>query len=84
MLLLATGGDPRAGLVLEGRAAGSLASELETAVSRAELRGELERLRGDAGDLPLVSAALDELASDASLSFRALACALLAEELVED
>ena len=81
VLLLATGGDPRSGLVLEGRAVGSLAVELESALSVAELRGELERLRGDAGDLPLVSAALGELASDASLSFRALACALLAEEL---
>jgi hypothetical protein len=84
ILLLAAGGDPRNGLVLDGRAAGSLAAELEGALSRAELRGEIQRLRGDAGDLPLVSAALGELAADASLSFRALACALLAEELDEN
>lgn len=84
VLLLAAGGDPRSGLVLEGRAAGSLAVELEAATSWTELRGQLERLQGEAGELPLVSAALGELASDASLAFRALACALLAEELDQD
>ena len=81
VLLLATGGDPRSGLVLDGRAAASLAAELEPALPWEELSAELERLRGGAGDLPLVSAAIGELVSDASLSLRALACALLAEEL---
>jgi hypothetical protein len=81
ILLLATGGDPRSGLVLDGRAAASLAAELEPVLPWEELHAELERLRGGAGDLPLVRAAIGELVSDASLSLRALACALLAEEL---
>jgi hypothetical protein len=81
VLLLATGGDPRSGLVLDGRAAASLAAELEASLPRTALSGELDRLRGDTADLPLVSAALGELVSDPALCFRALACALLAEEL---
>ena len=83
LLLLAVGGDPRSGLLLDGRAACSLAVELESMLSWSDLRTRLEQLRPLADDLPLVAAALDELAADASLARRALACALLAEELEE-
>jgi hypothetical protein len=81
VLLLAAGGDPHRGLVLESRAVSSLAGELEGVLQEDDLLRELERLRGEAGGLPLVCEALSALISDASLARRALACGLLAEEL---
>jgi hypothetical protein len=81
VLLLAARGDPQRGLTLEGRAVSALAEELEGVLQEDELQRELERLRGEAGGLPLVCEALSALISDASLARRALACGLLAEEL---
>lgn len=80
LLLLAAGGDPHTGLVLDGRAVVSLADELDRPDRRTELRrglGELER--EPAG--PYVTAALGELLAGAETAWRAYACALLAEEL---
>jgi hypothetical protein len=41
----------------------------------------LEALRADAGGLEGISPSLEELLLDASLAWRAYACALLADEL---
>jgi hypothetical protein len=80
MLLLAAGGDPHEGLVLDGRAVVALAGELEVPERRAELGRGLGELAGeDAG--PNVRAALGELLADDELAWRAYACSLLAEEL---
>jgi hypothetical protein len=80
MLLLAAGGDPHEGLVLDGRAVVALAGELEVPERRAELGRGLGELAGeDAG--PNVRAALGELLADDELAWRAYACSLLADEL---
>jgi hypothetical protein len=84
MLLHAAGGDPHRDLVLDGRAVTSLAAELDTPGRRAELAHGLERLRGHADGLPLVSRRLSQLITDEDLAWRALACGLLAEELDPD
>ena len=80
MLLLAAGGDPHDGLVLDGRAVIALAAELDGPEPRAELvRGLGELVEAPAG--PNVEAALAELLADDELAWRAYACSLLAEEL---
>jgi hypothetical protein len=84
LLLLATGGDPRRELELDGRAVRSLASELDEAGRRAELAGALTALRATAAGLPHVTAAVDDLLADADLAWRRLAGALLVEELAGD
>jgi hypothetical protein len=81
MLLLAAGGDPQRELELDGRAVTALAAELDRPERRAALSRGLEALRDDAAALSRVSPRLDELLQDASLAWRAYACALLAEEL---
>lgn len=81
MLLLAAGGDPHRELDLDGRAVTALADELETAERLAQLREGLSSLREQALDLRSVSLALAALLADERLAWRALACALLAEEL---
>jgi hypothetical protein len=81
MLLLAAAGDPHRGLELEGRAVTALAAELDRPGRRAEVSRGLEALREDATGLTNVSPALEELLLDASLAWRAYACALLADEL---
>ena len=80
MLLLAAGGDPHDGLVLDGRAVVALASELDAPERRAELgRGLAELAREAAG--PNVNAAVSELLANDEVAWRAYACSLLAEEL---
>jgi hypothetical protein len=81
MLLLAAGGDPHRGLDLDGRAVAALAAELDRPERRAEVGRGLEALHTDAAGLKHLSTALDELALDSSLAWRAYACALLADEL---
>jgi hypothetical protein len=80
LLLLAAGGDPHLGLVLDGRAVVALADELDLPARRGELRRGLTELEREA-DSPHVEAALNELLADGELAWRAYACALLAEEL---
>lgn len=84
LLLLAAGGDPHRGLVLDGRAVTALADELDQPARRAELAEGLEALASDATPFPSVATAVAALRSDSSLAWRAYACALLAEELEED
>src|SRR5437763_11559103 len=81
MLLLAAGGDPHRELELDGRAVTSLAAELDRPERRAQVSRGLEALRPEAAGLSRVSPALEELLLDASLAWRAQACAPLADEL---
>ena len=81
MLLLAAGGDPLRELELDGRAVSSLAAELDRPERRAVVSRGLEALSPEAAGLANVSGALEQLLLDATLAWRAYACALLADEL---
>ena len=81
MLLLAARGDPHRELALDGRAVTALAAELDRPERSAEISRGLEALRAEAAGLAGVSPALEELLLDASLAWRAYACALLADQL---
>jgi hypothetical protein len=81
MFLLAAGGEPERGLVLDGRAVTALAGELDRPERRKALGAALVALREPVAGLPRVTAALDELLADDGLAWRALGCALLAEEV---
>jgi len=71
VLLLAAGGDPHREPELDGRAVTGLAAELDRPERRAELEAALRELRDGTS----------RLLADSDLAWRALACALLAEEL---
>jgi len=81
MLLLAAGGDPLRELELDGHAVSSLAAELDRPERRAVVSRGLEALSPEAAGLANVSGALEQLLLDATLAWRAYACALLADEL---
>jgi hypothetical protein len=81
LLVLAAGGDLRRELSLDDRAVVGLAADLDAPDRRAELDEALADLRRDAEDLPAAAAAVDELASDSDRAWRAVAAALLADEL---
>lgn len=83
-LLLATGGDPRRGLDLYGRAVGSLAADLDAPEAREGLRAGLRALEPDAAGLRGAQEALRLLLRDADLAWQCYACALLAEELADE
>lgn len=80
-LLLATGGDPRRGLELYGRAVGSLAADLDTPAARAQLHAGLRALQPEVAGLRGASEAVRVLLRDPDLAWQCYACALLAEEL---
>ena len=80
LLLLASGGDPRRPLDLDGRAVRSLADELR--VLAPALDDALAALEADAADLPTVGAALAELRGGAG--YRWLAVGILADELADE
>jgi hypothetical protein len=84
MLLLAAGGDPHRALELDARAVASLAEELDSPERRAELAGGLAGLRAESDGLPSVSFALDGLAGDGGLAWRAFAAGLIGEELADE
>ncbi len=83
LLLLATGGDPKRGLVPDSRAVTSLADDLWSERRGAELAEALAQLHAAASGLPRVQAMLEALGRDNELAWRSFACALLAEELAE-
>jgi hypothetical protein len=83
LLLLATGGDPRRGLALDGRAVTSLASDLSTEERRSSLAAALESTKQAATGLPTVESLVDLLLADDDVAWQCYACALLAEELAE-
>jgi hypothetical protein len=82
--LLATAGDPRREPDPNGRAVTALAADLDAPGRRRSLAEGFESLRASVKGLQEVSARLESLAGDEELSWRWFACALLAEELVED
>ena len=84
VLLLATGGDPRRGLDLDGRAVTALASDLDASSRRQLLERRLIALREEAEPFPQVRDALDTLLANSELAWRALAAALIAEDLEDD
>ncbi len=84
LLVLAAGGDPSRGLDLDGPAVLGLASDLDAPERREALEDGLFRLLEDAKGLPHVSEVGQALIAAPDLAWRAYACSLLAEELVED
>jgi len=81
LLLLAAGGDPRRALEPDGRAVRALAADLDSPARRGALARRLASLRAEAEGLPAVTAALERLLADGDAAWRALACALLADDL---
>ena len=84
VLLLATGGDPRRGLDLDGRAVTALAADLAAPAQLAELIAALAELAELLAGLPLLTARVAALRADPERAWRTLALALLADELDED
>ena len=83
-LLLATGGDPRRELDLDGRAVESFAAELDDEDARDRLEDALARLTADSEGLAAVSDGLARLRAQPDLAWRSYAGALLAEAIGED
>lgn len=80
-LLLATGGDPRRPLELDGRAVTALAADLGTPQRRDALMAELDSLAADVVELPSLRSTLDRLGADHDLAWRGLCAALLADSV---
>jgi hypothetical protein len=83
LLVLASGGDLHRELSLDDRAVTGLAADLDDPDRRAELEAALRALRATADELPESATALDSLLSDGDRAWRALAAALLADELTD-
>jgi hypothetical protein len=83
-LLLAAGGDPHRTLDPFGRAATSLADDLDSPERRAMLRRGLRSLREDVAGLRGARESLALLLSDGDLAWRVYATSLLAEALAEE
>ena len=83
-LLLATGGDPRRELDLNGRAVASMAQDLDDPVARERLEDALARLTADSEGLAAVSDGLARLRAQPDLAWRSYAGALLAEAIGDD
>jgi hypothetical protein len=84
VFVLAAGGDPHRPLSFDDRAVETLAADLSSRAQTARLEGRLADLAGEAEGLVHVAAVLAELREDAALAWRALACALLTEEVDGD
>lgn len=82
-LLLATGGDPRRPLDLDGRAVRALADDLDAAKRRAALAARLHELAGEVDELPQAAATLARLETDGDLAWRGYAAAILADALAD-
>ena len=80
-LLLATGGDPRRPLELDGRAVSALADDVDSPEGRAALQDALGVLVPEVAEILELAAVLQELLGDGDLAWRGLSAALLAEEL---
>ena len=83
VLVLAAGGDLHRELSLDDRAVTGLAADLDDPARRAELTAALGSLRSTADELPEAATALDALLSDGDRAWRALAAAVLADELTD-
>ena len=83
-LLLATGGDPRRALDLDGRAVTALAADLDDAARRAALHEGLALLADDVASTPRLAEAVGRLRADGDLAWRAFAAAQLAGSLDDE
>jgi len=83
-LLLATGGDPRRELDLDGRAVAAVAADLDDPSARDTLEDALARLTADSEGLAAVSDGLARLRAQPDLAWRSYAGALLAEAIGDD
>jgi len=83
-LLLAAGGDPHRPLDPFGRAATSLADDLDAPEHRQALGSGLDALVDEVAGLRGARESLELLRSDPDLAWKAFATALLAEALGED
>ena len=83
-LLLAAGGDPHRPLDPFGRAATSVADDLDVPERRAQLRTGLESLRGEVAGLRGARESLGLLLSDDDLAWQTFATSLLAEALADE
>jgi hypothetical protein len=81
LFVLAAGGDPHRDLEADTVAAGRLAAELDAPARRRELDDALAAL--DTSGLPKVAEAVETLRGDPETAWRALALALLADELAD-
>ena len=84
LLVLASGGDLRRELSLDDRAVTGLAADIDDPDRRTELEAAFRELRARTDDLPAAAAALDALLDDQDRAWRALATAVLADELTQD
>jgi hypothetical protein len=84
LLVLASGGDPMRGLALDGPAVTRFAEEVDDADRRGALEDGLFALLETSTGLPHASEVVRALLADRETAWRAFACALLAEQLVED
>ena len=82
--LLATAGDPREGLNVEGRAVRALAADIDSPERRQALAAGFATLKATAEGLPYVLARVARLSADEDLAWRWFACTLLADELMEE
>ena len=83
-LLLATGGDPRRELELDGRAVAAVAADLDDSHARDQLEDALARLAAASEGLAAVSDGLARLRAQPDLAWQSYAGALLAEAIGED
>ncbi len=83
-LLLATGGDPRRDLELDGRAVSAIAADLDEPGARDLLEDALARLTAASEGLTAVSDGLARLRAQPDLAWQSYAGALLAEAIGED
>lgn len=81
VFVLASGGDPHRRLDLDAPAVATLARDIADPLQQARVAEALAGLRADAHDLPRVRDALDRLLGNPELAWRAVCCALLAEEI---
>jgi hypothetical protein len=82
--LLATAGDPREGLDVEGRAVSALAADIDRPERRKTLAEGFVALQATAEGLTHVLDRVARLSADEDLAWRWFACTLLADELLED
>jgi hypothetical protein len=83
-LLLATGGDPRRELELDGRAVAAVAADLDDPGAREQLEDSLNALATEAEGLASVASALAQLRAQPDLAWQCYAGALLAEAIGGD
>jgi hypothetical protein len=82
--LLATAGDPREGLDVEGRAVRAIAADIDRPERRKTLAEGFATLHASAEGLPHVLDRVARLSADEDLAWRWFACTLLADELIDD